>query len=351
MPRSQSEAEFDQLLLQDQQTLMASRGAKSQFAPLEVPDGTYFGQLIGTARSVVSMETKFPEGHPEAGKKTGYKEKVKKIEIKCIFLADKNPRCEANELEMWAGQPGSITFLLAQGDKAASDRMCATLGEMGIPTDQFVPTEADIQDPNTQLTLQQGLAMIDYEKPYCVLAVSTSGQARYVNFRGKAEKEEIERLVGHPINTSFYVEGVEGVDQSTAAYDPNVQAAGGYVDPNQAPFDPNAGAEIPAGQPHVEWQEQHGLFQTFDDNTQQFIDEWWDRDGNPAASPIPPTSPAKPQFNRAGAALPPPNTRPSPATANRPPAAAPAARPAAPAARPTPGAARPGAPRALRPPR
>ena len=254
MAKSTSQAEFDQLLAQDPQTFLASRGAKSQFSELELDPGDYFAQLVETDRGVFDMEAKDADG-----KGTGVKVRTRRVQIKTVIIADANPRCLPGDLERWAGQTPSITFLLPTGDKEASDRMMAVLGQIGIPTEQFVTTERDIKDPNTQLTLAQGLQMIDEEKPFAKLAVSLSKGRKYLNFRSLVKQEEIEALLGHPIESNI-------------------------VAGEQAPFE-----EAPADdQPPMTWSDEHSLWNI--DGT----DEWIDEHGNPVDSPIVKSAPRRP---------------------------------------------------------
>lgn len=210
MPRTESENQFDQMMAQNQQNLLQARGATSPFRPIDCPDSTYYACLTKVSREIVTEKVYVD------GKETGATQKVPRVQFKLIIVADANPQCPPGQKEQYQGVQGYINYNLTPGNQDRWDRLMADLENLGVPTRNFVPTEQHIQNPQVQLTMAQGLEMLNrgvpdptsptgYRKLYCTISVATTPKGKFTNYRDVVPKEAIEQWIGHKLDEAAIV--------------------------------------------------------------------------------------------------------------------------------------------------
>lgn len=337
MARTESENQFDQMMVANQQNLLQARGATSPFRPIDCPDGTYYACLTKVSREIVSEKVYGPDG-----KDTGSTQKVPRVQFKLIIVADANPQCPPGQKEQYSGVQGYINYNLTPGNQDRWDRLMADLENLGVPTRNFVPTEQHIQNPQVQLTMAQGLEMLNrgvpdptsptgYRKLYCTIAVATTTKGKYTNYRDVVPKEAIEQLLGHKLDEAQIVMIGEdkpqqqmqpqGMPMNPMNYQqpgavqspltgqqiyPPTQQTGSMPQPQQqipmpqpmmpqqpiAPVYPQAGAAFAGDQANLVWQSADNLF--FDNYSKHYYDQFGNYAPVTPKLPEPPAPPMNP---------------------------------------------------------
>lgn len=235
MARSESESEFDLFVQQNQQNLMAARGATSPFRPTNLELGEYYAVIDKATRSMMNAKTYTPDG-----KETGQTHKAGRVQLKLIVICSADPRLPIEHRRQFAGSQEYINHTLDTQDQW--DRCCSDLEAIGVRTTNFVSSESLIQNPQIQLTMAQGLDLITRSKPLCKIAVTESKGNKYVNYRSSVTKEDVERLLGTSLDVNqFLVASQEPVAPSI----PSQSYPGAPVYPEPVPVSsPLTGAPI-----------------------------------------------------------------------------------------------------------
>lgn len=203
MARTESESEFDKLVAANETNLMTSRGAASQFRPIEASEGSYHAVIVRMFRTTQDQTI-----YDDKGKATNQKQKVGLVKALIVIVADAGKNCPREHLEQFAGVQGYLQWRLTPGKQDDWDRLSADLASMGVPTRMMVPSEHHIQQPGQQFTLGQALELIN--RPYpkgqfgILVQVSISGNNKYTNYRDVIRREDIEQLIGHQINPAYF---------------------------------------------------------------------------------------------------------------------------------------------------
>jgi hypothetical protein len=249
MARTDSESEFDALTVRDKDTFLKNRGSKSPYATIDAPAGTYWFRFGKTYREVVKQDEKNSEG-----KSTGRKVPVRRIRMQATIVADAGSQVSPGDLERWAGSSGFFQYQLPVGDEDAIKRLYGDLETIGIDTRCLVLSESDITDPDSQFTLAQALELIEQERPFGKLAITEgSNGGKYLNYRGRADKGDIENLIGHPIDS----------DETTPQEE--VQSTDEVVE--EAPFTEEATEEAVEGESDLVYDEAKQLWYHADTDT------------------------------------------------------------------------------------
>lgn len=244
MSRSESESEFDRMMLANQQNLLASGGATSPYRPIEAEVGEYYARIVLGQRDVVNAKVKDAQGND-----TGKTVRAPRVQLKFVITCSADPKCPPEHREMYSGVQGFFSYTLTPGDQEAWNRLAADLETIGIRTKNIRPSEQYIRVPGVELTMEQALTIITNHKPWCLMAVSAGKTGgKFVNYRDAASQQDVERMMGHAINEAIFVPQPEAAPTYLT---PEVGQAppaipgqpGGY--PGGLPA--NAGPAIPVG--------------------------------------------------------------------------------------------------------
>lgn len=285
MAMSKGRAEFEALAQQNRDTFLKNRGSKSPFQNIDADLGVYYARIMRMPLGVVNMDKKGADG-----KSTGFKEKTMQAKFQMSVICSADPQTPPAQLERWKGSAGFVQYNLPVGDDEKTQRFYGDLEQIGIDTNGIVMTEADIEDPNNQYTLGQISDYLEQEKPCCLIAIVAGKDAgsKFINYRGHAKQEDIEQLIGHPLDSSYETvldeDGVEAGAAETA-----------YAEVGQAPFDATAeegqgeaGGEESQEVAEPEWERVGELWH---DKTN---DKWFKDDGTEVEDPTKPKGPKGP---------------------------------------------------------
>lgn len=278
MAKSQATAAFESLVNQKNKDMMLRhRGTKNQFQEFGGPDGKYYGRIHQMVLDTFEMETK------KDGAKTGFKEKVPRVQVRGTTVCSDDNTIAPSELERWKGEPMNIGYLLISDDDW--QRFYGDLETIGIDTKKMVLLEQD-KSESDEYTLAEVAESISEEKPYCRFAVSTSktNQRKYCNYRGSVVQADLEGLLGHSLDgDSVEAEYVQTESQEGL----------------EVPFEGNKEAEPDdsgeESDPNLQWDEEKNMWHKLDDDT------WYDAEGNPVEvekpkpKRIPPSFAKKPE--------------------------------------------------------
>jgi hypothetical protein len=214
MAKSSGVSDFNALLVQNKDTFLTSRGTTSPFQKIEAPLGFYFARIVEVLLDTFEMNKKDANK-----KKTGFKEKVGRFRIHVSIICADDPDMPASERTRYKGHSGFIAYMLAKGDKEWMDRLMGDLYKIGIDTNQLRLTPSDIKDPETEFTLEQVAAFLTEQKACCRIKISDP-EMKYINYDASADKEAIETLIGHSLDT----------DEEAVQYEP-------LAEDNGVPFD------------------------------------------------------------------------------------------------------------------
>lgn len=216
MARSESESEFDRMMVQNQQMLLASGGQTSPYRPISAEVGPYYGRIISGQRDVVNQKVKTPTGED-----TGQTQKAQRVQLRFVIVCSSDPKCPPEHREQFSGAGGFFQYTLTPNDQEAWNRLSGDLETIGIRTRNLVPSEQHIRQPGVQLTMEQALQIITNARPFCQLEV-TPGKTggKFTNFRDSASQADVERMMGHAVNEAVFQQAAQPAEPQ-------------YLDPSQ----------------------------------------------------------------------------------------------------------------------
>lgn len=215
MARTQSQAEFDALMVKNKKTFNANLGKKNPYAQLDVDVGPYLGRIIGADRELANQKV-----YDATGRATGQTEKIPRVKFQAMLMASNDPKCTPTPEARGAcyGACAFINYNLPPNDDEAMTRLIGTLEDMGVNTNLMILSEADRTSPDQSL-LSEVLDLINAEKPFAAFEVTKGSQndsSRFVNFRGRCTQAAVEGLLERSLD--------DIVDETSNEYAPVEEA-------------------------------------------------------------------------------------------------------------------------------